>query len=94
MNNEDDLLAATRRASRAKLLVEDEIIVEAFKALERAYHDGWAQSELHESKKRDTMYLALQVLGDVQKHLMNVISNGVIAQSELEAFAVKYRKAA
>ena len=77
--NQADLAARSARATRAKLLIEDELLKEAFAYLEKLYFDQWLKSLPEETDKREKFHAAATVLTAVQGHLRNVISDGRLA---------------
>jgi hypothetical protein len=75
------------RASRAKLLLENELLIESFKALEAAYTEAWRNTTIDDVTGREKLFLAINVVGKVRDHLNSVITNGVLAQKELDQIA-------
>ena len=91
--NEDRLLDAQRRASRAKQLLDDELIQECFRTLEDSYISAWRATTIDNVSAREKLFLAINVVGKVRDHLTNVVQNGKLAQAELnELIATAERK--
>lgn len=68
------------RAARAKRLLEDDILKEAFAKLEEAYIKKWRESDVNDTDNRERLFLAVNMIGKVQSHLVKVVQNGSIAQ--------------
>jgi hypothetical protein len=84
---DDKLALATARAARAKALLEDELIIEAFDTITRSYLDAWHSTGLDEQDKRERLWQAVRVTGEVKKHLKTVVSDGKLAQREIDDLA-------
>jgi hypothetical protein len=89
--SDDPLQDALNRAFQAKTLLENELFREAFQTLETAYATAWKESQPHEFKSRENYWCAIQILGDVQKHLQTILTDGVIARAELDELAKRQR---
>lgn len=76
-----------QRALQAKELIENPILVEALDSMEREYLAAWRSSKLPDLEERERLWLALQVLEEVRKHLRVVIENGSIARREIDRIA-------
>lgn len=90
--SDDQIETDIARAKRAALLIDDELLKEAFSTLEAAYVEGWKSTKAIDTDTRERVWIALQVLGAVRQHLNTVLNDGVIAQSDLER--LKAEKAA
>lgn len=82
--DEIELHCAIDRAAKAKAVLEDGVIADAFTALEAAYIDAWRLSDPRDDDGRERLWQALQIVGKVRSHLQAVIANGSIARAELE----------
>jgi len=71
------------RATRAKALIEDDLLRESFKALEEQYFKAWVNTTEVETQARENYWRAINMLGDVAKHLSAIIADGKIAQAEI-----------
>lgn len=87
MSNEDKLIRDAGRAIRARQLLEDEMLVDAFKTLEEAYTLGWRNTFAGDTAAREKLFLAVNIVGKVRDHLQNAVINGKLAQAELEEIA-------
>lgn len=72
----------TRRAARAKTLMNDPLIVEAFNLLEIGYFEAFRHPDSTPAS-RENLWQATQVIRDVQKHLGAVISSGKLERREV-----------
>lgn len=82
--SDDKLLEARNRAARAELLVNDELLIEGFDALEAAYISAWKLTRPEDERAREKLYLAVNVIGKLKQHLQTVIVDGKIADAELK----------
>lgn len=82
--SDDRLHSAIARASGASSLLDDELLAEAFTSLEAAYAEAWRASKLDDVAGREKLFLAINIVGKVRDHLAAVVSNGKLAQSELD----------
>jgi hypothetical protein len=83
MPDEIELQKQVNRAQRATSLLDNELLNEAFKALEQSYIDFWRQTKVEDQIGREKAFLAINVVGKVRDHLSSVIQNGKLAQAEL-----------
>ena len=82
--SEDKLQAALTRAARAKALMGDELLGEAFACLDADYIAAWKGWPAADADGRERLWLAVNVLGKVRDHLNAVIADGKLAQRQLE----------
>jgi hypothetical protein len=71
---------------RARQLLEDEMLVEAFKTLEDAYTPVGATRRSTTPPAREKLFLAVNIVGKVRDHLA-ARYNGKLAQAELNEIA-------
>lgn len=79
--------ADVQRAMQAEELINNPLLAEAFDAMEREYLRAWRGSGLPDLEERERLWLAIQVLEEVRKHLRVVLENGVIARREIDRIA-------
>lgn len=84
MVDETKLRRDAERGRKADALLKDELLSGAFKALELQYVQAWAATEAAESGARENYWRAVQILGDVRKHLAAVAASGRVASVELD----------
>lgn len=87
MSNENKLIRDTGNGVRARQLLEDEILVDAFKTLEDAYMAGWRNTTIEDVAAREKLFLAVNIVGKIRDHLRSIVTNGKLAQAELDEIA-------
>ncbi len=87
MSDENKLIRDNGKGIRARQLLEDEILVEAFKTLEEAYALAWRSTTIDNVAGREKLFLAINVVGKVRDHLTSAVTNGKLAAAELEEIA-------
>lgn len=87
MTDEHKLHQATGRAVRAKNLLENDLLEEAFKGLEDAYTAAWRSSSALDTAAREKLFLAVNIVGKVRDHLARMVTNGKLAAAELKELA-------
>lgn len=85
--NVDKLHKDAADASRAKELVENEMLQGAFDALEEAYIAHWRASRIDDDAGREKLFIAVNIVGKVRQHLATIIANGTLAAADLEKLA-------
>lgn len=91
MSDELKLHKAKERKAYAETLLRNELLSEAFKTLEQNYIKAWSGSNPADADARENYYRAVQILGDVRRHLLNTVSAGTLAEKELADLANKGR---
>jgi hypothetical protein len=81
--SEDQLETAMNRGQRARELLENELLIEAFAKLEADYITGWRTTRVADKEAREKLWLALNIVGKVQDHLKTIVAGGKLAQTEL-----------
>lgn len=72
------------RGDKAKRLLEDALLVEAFATVEAAYLGAWKNTALGETQAREMAYMAVRTLADVRAAIRRVVTDGQIANAEIE----------
>jgi hypothetical protein len=80
----DKLHAAITKGAQAESLLRSDILQAAFKTLEANNIKAWAATEPAETAARENLWGAVQILGDVRRHLASAVADGKIAQTELD----------
>jgi hypothetical protein len=75
------------RGARAKALLDNELLDEAFTALEAAYVERWRATHIDDERGREKLFIAVNVVGKVRAHLSTVIANGNVAAKQLDDLA-------
>lgn len=91
MTDETKLLRDRGRGAQAEQLLNHELMVEAFKTLEADYIKAWGSTDPSQMAARENYWHAIQILGDVRRHLLKVATNGKLALKELDQLANKFR---
>jgi hypothetical protein len=87
MSDESQLDIAIGRAQRAQDLINNELLQEAFAAIEAAYLKGWRETKIEDVAGREKLFLAVNVVGKVKDHLASVLRNGTLAAAEIKQIA-------
>ena len=80
----DKLEAAITRGARAKELLTNELLQEAFTRLEADYISAWRQTPARDTDARERLWQAVNIVGKVKDNLTTILSNGKLAQRELD----------
>jgi len=89
MTDENKLIQDTGRALRARQLLENEMLTEAFATLESAYVAAWRRTLVDDIAGREKLFLAINLVGKVRDHLTRAIVDGKLAEAELKDLALK-----
>jgi len=84
MNEEHQLSTELQRGTKAKLLLEDPLLIEAFQKLESEYFDAWKQSSVEATEQREKIWLMYATVSSVQAQLASVIVTGKMAEDQLK----------
>ena len=87
MIDESKLDQAAAKAVRAQELLDNELLVEAFRGLEESYIAAWRATRVEDVAAREKLFLAINVVGKVRDHLNGILTNGKLAQAELKELA-------
>ena len=87
MIDESKLDQAAAKAIRAQELLENELLMEAFRGLEESYTAAWRATRIDDVAAREKLFLAINVVGKVRDHLSGILTNGKLAQAELKELA-------
>jgi hypothetical protein len=68
------------RLQRAQALVNDELLTEAFDTLRTELMDRWENSASTEVEARESIWLGLQLLTRVRRHIHSIIETGEMAK--------------
>jgi hypothetical protein len=75
--------AEIARAERARALLNDPLLIEAFATLEQDYIDGWTRTGVDQSEGREAIWRHLQALRQVRAHLESAVQTGRMARHQL-----------
>jgi hypothetical protein len=82
--NEDKLQSAIHRGAQAEALMRNELLQDAFSKLEADYIAAWKTWTSADAAGREQLWLAVNVLGKVKDHIRRVLSDGKLAQRQLD----------
>lgn len=82
MTDTDTLREMSGRGDRARTLLENELLTDAFDAVAKAAHDSWEHSPDEEVQKR--AWWLLQAAKQVRKQIETHIAHGKLADAEIE----------
>lgn len=81
--NELKLIKDTERASRAKAIVEDAIVVEAMTTIRTNLHSIWESTKHEEKEQREEAWKMLKAMNEFERFFLRVMESGKIAEVEL-----------
>ena len=87
MTDEASLNEAATRGLRTQELLDNELLAEAFTALEASYISAWRATGIDDLSGREKLFLAVNIVGKVRDHLGSVVANGKLAEAELKELA-------
>src|SRR5690242_14572617 len=87
MIDEANLNEMATRGGRAEELLDNELLAEAFTALEASYVSAWRATSVDDVTGREKLFLAINIVGKVRDHLASVVANGKLAATELRDLA-------
>lgn len=71
------------RGERARQLLEEPLIVEAFALIEKEYTQAWLDSPARDVEGREKLFLSIKNLQKVKGHLLQVMERGAFAKATL-----------
>ena len=87
MSDENSLDQAAAKAVRARQLLDNDLLSEAFAVLEQNYAAAWRATTIDDVGGREKLFLAINVVGKVRDHLGAIVANGKLAEAELKELA-------
>jgi predicted metal-dependent hydrolase len=81
--SDDKLETAINRGAQAEALLRNELLQEAFAALDAEYIKAWRVTPARDTIAREKLWQAVNVLGKVRDHLAKVVNDGKLAQAEV-----------
>ena len=88
MSTDNDQIAGRR----AKELLEDPVMQQAFRALHDTYLDAWERTETDDKEGRERLFMAVQALEHVALHLRVLSEAGRLASAQIEKLKNKRRR--
>jgi hypothetical protein len=86
------LSADLARRARAEELMANELLQEAFATLEARYIEEWRVTQFRDTDARERLWQAVNVVRKVKDHLARVVSDGRLAQREIDLITEKRRR--
>ncbi|MDB5541975.1 MAG: hypothetical protein JWQ89_3702 [Devosia sp.] len=71
------------RANRAKEVLDNEIYIEAFAAIEQELTDQWKSSPARDAEGREKLWLMQALLGKIKVSLEATMASGTVAKDQL-----------
>tara|TARA_R100000963_G_C4574555_1_gene58085 strand:+ start:67 stop:309 length:243 start_codon:yes stop_codon:yes gene_type:complete len=68
------------REAKAKRLLEDDLLKEAFDTLEKDIMDTWVASGVDDGRARETCWLSIRLLSRIKVHLTSIVETGEMAK--------------
>jgi len=78
------LVRESERGARAKRLIDDDLMKEAFGTVEDWIVNSWKESPIRDAEGQLGLRLMYQCLNRVRKHLEEVMATGKLANMQLE----------
>lgn len=88
----DNLDQDISRGKQAAALLSNELLTEAFDTLRAEYLKAWEATGARDTDARERLWQAYQIAGKVRTQLNGVVSNGKLAQREIDDVAGKKPK--
>ena len=92
VSDEIKLNADLARRARAEALLQNEILQEAFVRLEDRYVEEWRACQFRDTDARERLWQAVNILGKVKNHLAKIVSDGKLAQREIDQLAQRRKR--
>ena len=92
MADEIALNRAAERGARAQRLLEDNLLAEAFAMLDAEYTKAWRATAARDTDARERLWQAVNVLRKVKDHLTKIVSDGKLAQREIDQLAQRRKR--
>ena len=92
MSDEFALRRAMNAASRARAILEDEIVTGALDAIEAELRGGWESSQPDDSAGRENAYRMLRAAKAFRERFQKVIDDGAMARAVIEADEAQQRR--
>lgn len=83
MNDEGKLREQASRGERARQIVEQEIVQEAFAAIDKTLVEAWKGSAADEERARENAYLMYRLFQNFKAQFTVAIATGEAAKKEL-----------
>lgn len=81
--SEQALRKAAERGPRAKALLDNELLKEAFEKIEQTLMDEWRNTSTEDAQRREDAWRSYKLLGALRGYLVKTVTNGDAAAKEL-----------
>lgn len=75
------------RGKEAHRIIDDDLFQEAFVDLKKIYMEEWENSPARDQEARESLWMAIKMLGAVKDHLTTIMETGKLADRQLEEMA-------
>jgi hypothetical protein len=79
MASQDEILAS----DEAELILKSETFKDAISQLKEEYMSLWVSSDISDKEVRETLYAAVKLLPEVERHLRIIVEKGKITKASL-----------
>jgi len=87
----DKLQEEISQSNKAKQLFENPLLKESFEKLRKVYSDSLFNTGAKEETTREKLWLAYNIVGKVEQHLLEILDTGKLASKQLEDFRTNIR---
>lgn len=87
--DEERLHKALSRGDRAKALLDNDLLKEAFESLEADYSAALFETKPQDQIAREKLYLAVNVVRKVRDHLSIAVANGKVAKAQIDQLSAE-----
>ena len=89
----DALQQAKLRGDEARRLMEDDgIVAFAIREMKKQYINEWTQTQQFETQKRESTYTKLNMVGDFEATMRQIIGNGKLAEQQIIALQQRQKR--
>ena len=83
-DEEVNLVRESERGARARRILEDDLVKEAFSTVEDWIVNSWKESPIRDTEGQAGLRMMYQCLTRVRKHLEEVMATGKLANMQIE----------
>lgn len=90
--NDPQLLNEISRGIKARQLMENPLLQEAFQTIRQSLHDKFEGSKDGDNQARERIWMMLKVVGEVERHIESVADTGKMAEQQRESLLKRMLK--
>ena len=75
------------KGKNAERILNDKLFKESFTYLRELYLNEWENSPARDKEARESLWVAIKMLGTVEGHLQTIMQTGKLADRQLEELA-------